>query len=353
MATHLIRRGAPLLAAVALLGACSTSGGSESSGTTAVSKRTTTTERTVTAPPDTAPTGEDYGEEDCPTAAAVGKVIDTELERMMHFGGGLDGDISTTESGCSYHPAETEGATTTTTSSSSFTSDEVSVSRISTEAKIAGRLFDLLDEAAAKDAEENGFEPVKGLGDDAYRDGQQLVVHSGDAMVFVKVEPGAKATPPPAKTVRALASDVLDLELDPATPPDCATLKKLVKTRLGAFTSAISNSSYLGFGDDISIESSGCNVTLPDDTDITISVANDDHWDAWVKDKKTSSFTASYRPTKVAGRKAFATNDGLVVDDGTSGTGDSPYKVSVEGFGLSDAEVAAAQEQVALLAIGA
>ncbi len=350
MAVHLIRRGAPLLAAAALLSACGTSGGNDASSTTAATERTTTTERTVTAPPDTAPKGEDYGEDDCPSAEAVAKAIGTTLERSMSFGGGLDGDISTTTSGCSYRRAES--AATTTTSGSSFSSEEVTVTRISTEAKIAGRLFDLLDEAAAKDAAENGFTPVKGLGDGAYQDGQQLVIHTGGAMVFVKVEPGPDATAPAAKTTRALATDVVDLKPDAATPPDCATLKKLVKARLGAFTQAISNSSYLGFGDDISITSTGCSVTLADETDVTISVANDDHWDDWVKDKEDSPFTASYRATEVAGRKAFATDDGLVVDDGTTGTGDSPYKVAVEGFGLSDAAVARAQEQIAVLAIG-
>lgn len=340
-----LRRALPLLAVACLLAACGTSGGDDASPTTAATTPTSTTERTstgVTAPPDTPPVGEEYGEDDCPTAEAVAELFDVPLDQMMSFGGNFAGDVGTNATGCSYGPSDDE----------SSDEDEVTIRRITTEAELSGTLFAALDKAAAKDARENGFSPIDGLGDEAYLDGQEVVMHVGDAIVFVEYDPSPAAAAGKRSAAEVLAADVAELDLDPASPPQCSDLRKLVREREGKITEAISHSGYLGFGDELTISSSGCAVTLADDTEVTISVAPDENWSAWVDDKKSSTFTTSYTATTVLDRKAFDDGDLLVVDDGTGTSGDSPYEIGVSGFGLDDAEAAARRVAVAELAIG-
>lgn len=335
IAAHL-RRAVPLVAAVGLLAGCGTSGGNDASPAT-----TSTTGATATAPPDTAPVGEDYGEDDCPSAEAVGKVADAALDRSMSFGSTFAGDIGTSGTGCSYRPTD-----------ASSSDDEITIRRITTEADLSGTLFAALDKAAAADARENGFAELDGLGDAAYLDGQEVVMHVGDAMAFVEYDPAPKVDAGARSAAEDLAAEVADLDIDPTAPPECDDLRPMIRERHGKITAATGHSGFIGFGDDISITTSGCSLTLDDETEITIAVAPDDHWDDWVADKADSPFTASYASTTVLGRAAYDDGEVLVVDDGTGKPGDSPYEIGAEGFGLDDAGAAALRLAVAELVLG-
>lgn len=338
IAPHL-RRALPIVAVAALLGGCGTSGGREASPT--ADGTTTSAATTATAPPDRKPTGDQYGEDDCPSAEAVGKVVDAQLDRSISISSSFSGDLGTSSNGCSYRPSTGSG-----------TDDEVAIRRMTTEADLAGTLFAALDKAARKDAAENGFTPLAGVGDEAYLAGQEVVARDGDAMIFVEYDPSPEVAAGDEAPATTLARDVVALHPDPADPPSCADLKPVVRARSGRVDSAAQHSGFLGFGDDISITSTGCALSLGDGTDVTVSVAPTDHWSDWVTDKEQSMFTASYAATKVLGRDAFDDGDALVVDDGTGASGDSPYEIVVKGFGLDDAGAAKRRVAVAELAIG-
>lgn len=337
-----LRRTLPVVTVAVLLAGCGTSGGREATGPTGAPGRTTTSAATTaTAPPDRKPSGDQYGEADCPTAEAVAKVVGTALDRSMSIASSFSGDLGTSSNGCSYRPT-----------SGGSSDDEVAIRRMTTQAELKGTLFAALNKAAKADAAENGFTPLDGVGDEAYLDGQEVVAHAGDAMVFVEYDSAPEVAAGADSPATILARDVIAQHPDPASPPACAELEPLVRTRSGKITEAMGHSGFIGFGDNISITSSGCAITLADGTEVTVSVAPADHWDDWVADKRDSAFTASYAPATVLGRAAFDDGDALIVDDGTGASGDSPYEVVVKGFGLDDAGAAERRVAVAELAIG-
>ncbi len=224
-------------------------------------------ETTSTIAPTPAP-DEPYGEEDCPTVDAVAEAAGFEVELTPWSGSNFAGDISTSSSGCSYSPPDAE----------SIFDDQITISRLTTEAPLSARLFDVMDEAALADADENGFRHLDDLVDDAVLDGREVVVKAGDTMVWVEVEPDGGAEPGSDNPAIDLAGSVVALGLTADPAPTCDDVEDLVADEVGAVTNTIPHSGFIGV-DDISITTSGCALELDDGTEVTIATSAGDVWD--------------------------------------------------------------------------
>jgi hypothetical protein len=215
---------------------------------------------------------------------------------------------------------------------------------------LADRLFEVMDRAAVSDVDENGFQIIDDLGDGAVLDGREVAMRTGDAIVWIEVEPEGGATPGTDNPAIDLAEAALALEVDGGDPPGCAVLEGFVADELGPVADGIPHSKYLGFGD-VEITGEGCAVELEDGTEVTIAVSVADQWDAWLADNADSDFNVTYQSLEVLGRPAFDDGDRLVVDDGTSGPGDSPFEIESSSTTLDEAQQAKLRIALAELAI--
>jgi hypothetical protein len=326
--------------AVACVGACGVSGTNDDASEAPDAEATTSAEPpAATVAP--SPPIEDYGTQQCPSAAAVGAITGTELEQMPWGGSSFTGDISTSSSGCSYAPVDAE----------SMFDDQITISRLATEAPLSKRLFDVLDASTLADADENGFRRLDDLGDGAALDGREVVVRDGDTVIWVEAEPPGGAEPGSNNPAIDLAASALD-EGFGIDATGCSELEPFVAEQVGPVAEAIPHTSYVGF-DDVEITAEGCAVTLDDGTEVTIAVSDAAGWDAWLANNEDSDFTVSYRSLEVLGRRAFDDGNRLVVDDGTSEPGDSPFEIETSSTTLDDGQQAALRVELAEVALGA
>ncbi len=65
-----------------------------------------------------------------------------------------------------------------------------------------------------------------------------------------------------------------------------------------------------------------------------------------------SSFTSSYEAVEVLGRRAFDDGDRLVIDDGTTEPGDSPFEIETTSTTLDEGQQAELRITLAELALG-
>lgn len=333
------RRGhRPVLVAVAivLLGtaACGTTGG-ERAGDRAPTTTTVDATPDTTTPPSTEPAAPLEVEGDCPATAAIEEAVGEPVQRYAAFGGNLAGDLAYGSEGCSYETADA--------------GLKVTVSRLSSDPPVEGRLFDALAAAAARDAERYGFRPLDDLGDEAYLDGRQVVVLDGSTMLFVQHLPPTEPAPGAANPALELAAAAVDLALE-SSAPDCEVLAQLVGDQLGEPIAVASMGGFLGL-DEVDISTEGCSLDLDDGTEVTISVADADPWDAWVEARASSLFTSGYDELEVEGRAAFDTGDRLILDDGSTGPADIPLEVASEGDDLDAADAAELRRTVAALLV--
>ena len=316
------------LCAVLVTG-CGASGGEDGAASTTTRRTTTTTSTTVPRSTTTAG-GTESGDDGCPSADAVGGLVQADVRRSSSGGGesSTDGpDVSYT--GCAYRD-DGEG--------------HITIVRLSSD-EVTSDLFAALDEQAKADDLTEGFVPVDGIGDAAYRDGTEIVVKAGGTMLFVSGgSPGSKT--PSEDTVRArkLAKALATAGLAPDAL-DCDALAPKVAAVLGPVESSFGGSGSIVV-DEVTLDTKGCNVDLADGTSASVNVAPSDQWDAWAKANEASSFTVAYSSTTIGERAAFDDGDALVVDDG-----DQPLRVTTEGFGAPEDE-AALRVRLAELALG-
>jgi hypothetical protein len=168
-------------------------------------------------------------------------------------------------------------------------------------------------------------------------------------VIWVEVEPPGGAEPGSDNPAVELAESALDEDLR-VDASGCARLEPFVADEVGSVTEGIPHTSYVGF-DDVEITAEGCAVTLEDGTEVTIAVSDADGWDAWLANNEDSDFNVTYRSLEVRGRRAFDDGGRLVVDDGTSELGDSPFEIETSSTTLDDAEQAALRVELAELAL--
>jgi hypothetical protein len=326
--------------AVILLAACGVSGGGDGEDADGDDAPSTTAEAPT---PSVAPSPpvEDYGTDQCPTAEAVGEVLGSEVEQGPWGGTSFSGDLTTSSSGCSYSPVDAE----------SMFDDQVTISRLTVDVALVDRLFEVMDRAALADVDANGFTPLADLGDGAVLDGREVAMRVGDAIVWIEVEPEGGAEPGADNPAIDLAEAAVALEPSGEDPPRCDALEGFVADELGPVADGIPHSKYLGFGD-TEITGEGCAVELEDGTEVTIAVSSADAWDAWLADNEDSDFNVTYRSLEVLGRPAFDDGNRLVVDDGTTGPGDSPFEIESSSTTLDEAQQAKLRIALAELAIG-
>jgi hypothetical protein len=324
-----------------LLASCGVSGGGDGEDADGAADPATTEAPAPDPSVAPSPPVEDYGTDQCPTAEAVGEVLGSEVEQGPWGGTSFSGDLTTSSSGCSYSPVDAE----------SMFDDQVTISRLSVDVALADRLFEVMDRAAVADVDENGFTPLADLGDGAVLDGREVAMRVGDAIVWIEVEPEGGAEPGADNPAIDLAAAAVDLELSGEDPPRCDALEGFVADELGPVADGIPHSKYLGFGD-TEITGEGCAVELEDGTEVTIAVSTAEAWDAWLDDNEDSDFNVTYRSLDVLGRPSFDDGNRLVVDDGTTGPGDSPFEIESSSTTLDEAQQAKLRIALAELAIG-
>ena len=324
---------AVVLIVVVVLAGCSTSGSDAASTTTKVSKPTTTEKRvektTTTAVDDDGPTQEPIA--GCPDPADVAKIVGSPVDQSQAVGSTFGSEISYRADGCSYDLADDKGS--------------VKVQRLTADGTDSSQLFAKIETASAKDADENGFEKVDDLGDDAYRNGTELVVRHDDQILFLSYTPtGDSDDENPDKALR-VATSVLPLKMS-STQIECDPVGKALVDEFGAVDHALTGGGVVGVND-VSISTQNCTVVFKDKGEASVAVAPADQWKAWVAAKKGSGFRAVFNETSVGELAAFDTGEKLFVDDG-----DKPLVITTEGLKVSEAKAAEIRLAVAELAVG-
>ena len=320
---------------LAFLSSCGTSGGNVAASSTTASTTAAATTTTKETPPSA-----DKG--DCPSADAVAGVVGGPVDKSRSTGfdsstsGGIslgseDGVEDTMEvlsfsySGCSYEL--TEGG-----------QGEVSVARITSETLDGSALYTAVEKAARADAESDGFEPLEGVGDNAYRDGKEVVVRTGDAMLFVSFTDANDDDSLEKATTLASAVVPLGLKGDGAGV-DCDLLAAGVPAAFGAVDDTRMSGGSTGIGD-LTIDTEGCQIIFADGSGGDVMVGDPSKWDAWVTATGKSSFTAQFVEVAIGERSGFDDGKMLLVDDG-----DAPLRITASG---DDLDPGTAELRVAL-----
>lgn len=267
----------------------------------------------------------------CPDPASVAQLVGAPVDPGFSAGGrsGTSG-VSYSFEGCAYFVADSGG--------------EVVIDRLQVEGD--GFAFDILSDDTRLAAEEDGFEPVEDLGDEAWRDGTTYAVRQGPSMVFAEVIPAPGDSPGVAGSLSAiLAEAVLPLDLTAPPAERCGAVEGAVADALGPVESL--NESQGGvMVNEVSFETSGCRLELVDGAEAIVDVADAEPWDAWVTAKDASS-SGGYEGLTIGQLSAFDTGDELVVDDG-----DEPLRITTEGLDLDDGEAKTLRLDLAELALG-
>ncbi|MEO6627201.1 MAG: hypothetical protein ABIP03_01390 [Aquihabitans sp.] len=319
---------------VAFLSSCGTSGTKVAVPTTAASTtEPVTTTGTVTPRPN---------KDVCPSADAVAGVVGGPVRKSTSAGfdsstsGGItlgseSGVEDTMEvlsfsfNGCSYEL--TEGG-----------QGEVAVTRITSETLDGSALYTAVEKAARDDAESDGFEPLEGVGDRAYRDGKEAVVRTGDAMLFVSFKDANDDDSLEKATTLASAVVPLGLKGDGAGI-DCDLLATGVPAAFGTIDDTRMSGGSTGIGD-LTIDTEGCQIMFADGSEGDVMVGDPSKWDAWVTATGKSSFTAQFVEVAIGERSGFDDGKMLLVDDG-----DAPLRITAAG---DDLDPGTAELRVAL-----
>ena len=310
---------------VAFLASCGTSGSSDgaaSSTTASTTKPATTTTKVAPRP---------AGKVDCPSVDAVAAVVGGPVNKSMTAGGGMSasasigmgsetGDETAIDGvvfgyeGCSYDLAEGGQG-------------EVSITRVTSEDLDGPALYKAMENGARDDAESNGFGPLDGLGDGAYRDGNDVVVRAENAMLFVSVTDANHDGSSEDATILAKSMLPLGLKGD-GESIDCDAVSASTPAALGPVEGTSTRGGGVGIGD-LSIDTEGCQISFADGVDGTVMVADPGMWDAWVTAKGESSFTASFVQVALRERSGFDDGEVLLIDDGKA-----PLRITASGDDL-------------------
>lgn len=334
------RRARSTLAAVGLVGlgalaaACSGSGegattASTSSTTTSGSPRSSST--TTTTADGTTTTEPDYlTEADCVPDDEVATVVGGQVDLTVSFGGS-SGEIGYSYEGCSYDVVGTEGS--------------VGIVRLSNDGLDGAELYDALEAAAAASSDEDGFEQIDDLGDEAYRDGRKLVVLHGPQVLLLAYSPtGDSDDRNPDKALR-VALAVLPIDLS-GKPIDCDAVGAALVDEFGPVASTMPGGGVDAVND-ASLEYQNCTITFDDGGEADVGVADAAPFAEWVAGKKDSVFSTTFEATSVGELRAFDNGDELFVDDGAQ-----PLRVSSDDLDLGDEEAAELRLSLAELAVG-
>lgn len=329
--------GAGLLAGLIAVTACTTDGGGDGDAAAPTTERAAATSTTAagttgTSPEDEAPVAVPPG---CPAPDAVADLVGEPVEVSASGGGRSTSDgTSYSYSGCAYRLAD---------------GGSVGVDRVSWDGD--GFTFDGLSDDARTTAQDDGFEPVDDLGDEAWRDGTTIVVLDGDAMIFAEVDPAPGDGPEVAGALgEILAGAVVGLDLPPADRPAgddlCTSVEGPVADALGPVAS-YQPSAGGRVVDDVELTVTGCRLDLADGAEATLGVADAEHWDPWVAVKQERSGDAGFAPFTIGQVSAFDTGAALVVDDG-----DEPLRITTEDLDLEPDAAADLRLAVAELVLG-
>ena len=321
-----------LTVAVGLAG-CSTSGSEAAPTTTKVAKPTTTEKQveqtTTTSEVDDGPTQDPIA--GCPDPADVAKIVASPVDQSQAVGSTFGSDVSYRADGCSYDLADDKGS--------------VKVQRLTADGTDSSQLFGKIETAAAKDSDQNGFEQIDDLGDDAYRNGTELVVLDNDQILFLTYTPtGDSDDENPDKALR-VATSVLPLKMS-AKAIDCDPIGKALVDEFGPVDHTLTGGGVVGVND-VSINTQNCTVVFKDKGEASVAVAPGDQWKAWVAAKKDSGFRAVFNETSVGELAAFDTGEKLFVDDG-----EKPLVITTEDLKVSEAKAVKIRMAVAELAVG-
>lgn len=328
-------RSAVAVAALMLLGAVAGCSGSGQAASTASSTTSTTDaprSTTSTAPENTTTTEAEFiTEDDCVSAEEVGEVVGAPVDLRLSFGGS-GGTVSYSYQGCGYDVGETDGS--------------VSMARLRGEGIETSALYDALESEAAKESDEDGFERIDDLGDEAYRDGRDLVVLHGPQVLLLGYSPtGGFDDHDPDKALR-VAMAVLPVDVS-GDPIDCDVLGAALVDEFGPVDQTTMGSGIDGVND-ATLEYQNCTVTFDDGSEAQVGVADAAPFAEWVAGKKDSMFSATFDATSVGELQAFDNGDELFVDDG-----DQPLRVTADELDLTDEEAAELRISLAELALGA
>lgn len=328
------------LATAVLLGACSTSGSGDAAPPSTTADSTTTSSSTTEATTTTAQ-AEDPTEPaaaDCPSADDVAGVVGAEVDRSQSGGitGSTDG-LSYSTRGCSYDLGDDAGS--------------VSISRITAEDDSGDEPFYLRLEAKAEtDALTDGFEPVADVGDDAYRDGTDIVVKYGERIMFVGFssfdDVDDQELTDRVDVATTLADNLVPLDLDQDAARACTAIEDLADRTVGTVSSTGPSSKSTGIGD-VSISGEGCVLDLQDGRKLSVSVAEADQWDEWVKAKQSSTFTNSFTLASLGELSAYDTGEALIVNEG-----EEPLEVATNDLDLDADAAADLRMELARLTLG-
>lgn len=312
--------------------ACSGSG--EATGTSSSTTSTTSEPRSTTstaAGRTTTTAGTDFvTEDDCVPDDEVATVVGGQVDLTVSFGGS-SGEIGYSYEGCSYDVVGTEGS--------------VGIVRLSNDGLDGAELYDALEAAAAASSDEDGFEQIDDLGDEAYRDGRKLVVLHGPQVLLLAYSPtGDSDDRNPDKALR-VALAVLPIDLS-GKPIGCDAVGAALVDEFGPVASTMPGGGVDAVND-ASLEYQNCTITFDDGGEADVGVADAAPFAEWVAGKKDSVFSTTFEATSVGELRAFDNGDELFVDDGAQ-----PLRVSSDDLDLGDEEAAELRLSLAELAVG-
>ncbi|CAN5911621.1 hypothetical protein BH23ACT2_BH23ACT2_18570 [soil metagenome] len=320
---------------IGIAAACSGSGDDEATATTltegpvseATTPSTAATSTTTDASQEPAPPG-------CPDVDAVAALVGAGVDVTATGGGrGSTSGVSFSYEGCSYGLTDGDG--------------ELGIVRVEVEGEELA--YDVLNEEARLAAEADGFEPVEGLGDEAWLDGTAYAVRRGPSMFFAELIPAPTDGAGVAGSLSAiLAEAVVPLDLTTAPAELCGAVEDAVAEALGPVDSVSQSQGGVAVNE-VSFATSGCDLVLTNGAEAIIDVASGEEWDAWVAAKEASSFTRSYEGLTIGQLSAYDTGEELVVDDG-----DDPLRITTEDLDLDldPDETAQLRLDLAELALG-
>lgn len=333
------------LAALAGVAGCSSGGDSGSAATTTTAKVTTTDPRSTTTRGGT--DGPDRPGGDCPGSDDVAEVIGGAVHRTPTGGTSFSSDsngkaVSYSYQGCDYEV--TEGP------DGDITVAHITSSEIDGQAGPTGsELFDALATAAQAEAADDGFEPLTGIGDEAYRDGDRIVARTAAGVLVVSVDgadgdPDQKATEALARAMARRSPALTVAQFDGAGA--CPDIDDAVGQALDSPVSGNGPSGGTSGVGDATLDWSGCHFDLEGDGEAQVGMGKADEWDAWVAAKLDSPFTSFYDEVTVGELSGFDDGEKLVID-----TGDDPLLVETSGGDLGP-DQATLRVDLARLALG-
>jgi hypothetical protein len=245
--------------------------------------------------------------------------------------GGSGGEVSYSYEGCSYDLEGTEGS--------------VGIVRLSGDDLDGPELYDALESAAAAASDEDGFERIDDLGDEAYRDGRKLVVLHGPQVLLLAYSPtGDSDDRNPDKALR-VAMAVLPLDVS-GNPIDCDVVGEALVDEFGAVDQTMPGGG-IDAVNDATLEYQNCTITFDDGGEADVGVADAAPFAQWVAGKADSLFSTTFEATSVGELRAFDNGDELFVDEG-----EQPLRVSTDDLDLTDEAAAELRISVAEVALG-